>query len=212
MLALSPTDSVIQLAIYLLIWGEANNIRFMPECICFIFKCCNDFYFSIDPDTPVTTVTPSFLDHIITPSTTFTETNRTFLLMEYRRRDKDHESVIGYDDMNQLFWYSKGLERLVLADKKSRLMSLPPGERYEELNQVLWNRVFYKTFKENRGWSHVLVNFHRVWIIHSAVFWYYTAFNSPTLYTKNYQPALDNQPTTQARLSVLAFGGGCHYY
>lgn len=81
MLALSPTDSVIQLAIYLLIWGEANNIRFMPECICFIFKCCNDFYFSIDPDTPVTTVTPSFLDHIITPSTTFTETNRTFLLM-----------------------------------------------------------------------------------------------------------------------------------
>ena len=85
-------------------------------------------------------------------------------------------------------------------------MSLPPGERYEELNQVLWNRVFYKTFKENRGWSHVLVNFHRVWIIHSAVFWYYTAFNSPTLYTKNYQPALDNQPTTQARLSVLAFG------
>ena len=135
--------------------------------------------------------------------------DQSYILVDgkYRRRDKDHESVIGYDDMNQLFWYSKGLERLVLADKKSRLMSLPPGERYEELNQVLWNRVFYKTFKENRGWSHVLVNFHRVWIIHSAVFWYYTAFNSPTLYTKNYQPALDNQPTTQARLSVLAFGG-----
>lgn len=208
MLALSPTDSVIQLAIYLLIWGEANNIRFMPECICFIFKCCNDFYFSIDPDTPVTTVTPSFLDHIITPLYNFYR-DQSYILVDgkYRRRDKDHESVIGYDDMNQLFWYSKGLERLVLADKKSRLMSLPPGERYEELNQVLWNRVFYKTFKENRGWSHVLVNFHRVWIIHSAVFWYYTAFNSPTLYTKNYQPALDNQPTTQARLSVLAFGG-----
>ena len=30
-------------------------------------------------------------------------------------------------------------------------MSLPPGERYEELNQVLWNRVFYKTFKKTEA-------------------------------------------------------------
>ena len=79
--------------------------------------------------------------------------DQSYILVDgkYRRRDKDHESVIGYDDMNQLFWYSKGLERLVLADKKSRLMSLPPGERYEELNQVLWNRVFYKTLKKTEA-------------------------------------------------------------
>lgn len=24
-------------SLYLLIWGEAANLRFMPECICFIF-------------------------------------------------------------------------------------------------------------------------------------------------------------------------------
>ena len=25
------------IALYLLIWGEAANIRFMPECLCYIF-------------------------------------------------------------------------------------------------------------------------------------------------------------------------------
>lgn len=28
---------LIYIALYLLIWGEASNIRFMPECICYIF-------------------------------------------------------------------------------------------------------------------------------------------------------------------------------
>ncbi|EGW34545.1 glucan synthase [Spathaspora passalidarum NRRL Y-27907] len=208
MLTLSPTDCTIQLALFLLVWGEANNIRFMPECLCFIFKCCNDYYFSIDPDVPVEPVTVSFLDHIITPLYNFYR-DQSYVLIDskYHRRDKDHDSVIGYDDMNQLFWYSKGLERLVLTDKKTKLMSLQPSERYEKLNQILWHKAFYKTFRERRSWSHVLVNFNRVWIIHISVFWYYTLFNSPTLYTKNYQQVLDNQPTTQARLSVLSLGG-----
>ena len=40
--------------------------------------------------------------------------DQSYILVDgkYRRRDKDHESVIGYDDMNQLFWYSKGLKDL----------------------------------------------------------------------------------------------------
>ncbi|KAJ8425000.1 hypothetical protein Cgig2_000212 [Carnegiea gigantea] len=28
---------LIYIALYLLIWGEASNIRFMPECVCYIF-------------------------------------------------------------------------------------------------------------------------------------------------------------------------------
>ncbi|KAI3402804.2 GSL2 [Candida oxycetoniae] len=205
---LSPTDAVTQLALYLLIWGEANNVRFMPECICFIFKCCNDYYFSLDPRASSARVTESFLDHIITPLYKFYR-DQSYVLVDgkYHRRDKDHESVIGYDDMNQLFWYSKGLERLVLSDKKTKLMSLQPGDRYARLNEVLWHKAFYKTFKEKRNWSHVLVNFHRVWVIHLSMFWFYSVYNSPTLYTSNYQQSLDNPPTTQARMSALSLAG-----
>ena len=28
---------ILYMGLYLLIWGEAANIRFMPECFCYIF-------------------------------------------------------------------------------------------------------------------------------------------------------------------------------
>jgi len=28
---------ILYMGLYLLIWGEAANIRFMPECLCYIF-------------------------------------------------------------------------------------------------------------------------------------------------------------------------------
>jgi 1,3-beta-glucan synthase len=36
-------DRVRQIALYLLCWGEANQARFMPKCLCFIFKCADDY-------------------------------------------------------------------------------------------------------------------------------------------------------------------------
>ena len=34
---LDERRELLYTSLYLLIWGEAANIRFMPECICFIF-------------------------------------------------------------------------------------------------------------------------------------------------------------------------------
>ncbi len=44
MAAMSPYDRVRQVALYLLCWGEAAQVRFVPECLCFIFKCADDYY------------------------------------------------------------------------------------------------------------------------------------------------------------------------
>ena len=33
------------------------------------------------------------------------------------RQEDYHDYTIGYDDVNQLFWYSKGIVRIVLTDK-----------------------------------------------------------------------------------------------
>lgn len=38
---MSQNDRARQVALYLLYWGEANQVRFMPECLCFIFKCAD---------------------------------------------------------------------------------------------------------------------------------------------------------------------------
>ena len=33
------------------------------------------------------------------------------------QRERDHDHIIGYDDVNQLFWYPEGIARIVLTNK-----------------------------------------------------------------------------------------------
>ena len=39
-------DRLRQIALYLMCWGEAAQVRFCPEALCFIFKCADDYYWS----------------------------------------------------------------------------------------------------------------------------------------------------------------------
>jgi len=207
---MSQHDRVRQIALYLLCWGEANQVRFMPEALCFIFKCAYDYLMSPEAQNRVEPVEEfSYLNDVITPLYQYYR-DQGFEISEgkYVRRERDHSGVIGYDDINQLFWYPEGIERIVMEDK-TRIVDLPPAQRYHKLKEVAWKKVFFKTFKETRSWFHMLVNFNRIWIIHVTMFWFYTAFNSPTLYTRNYQQQLNNPPTAAAQLSAVALGGSC---
>ena len=205
---MSQHDRVRQVALYLLCWGEANQVRFMPEALCFIFKCADDHLNSPAGQNRVEPVEErTYLNDVVTPLYRYCrEQGYEIDDGKYVRRERDHSQVIGYDDINQLFWYPEGIERIVLEDK-SRLVDVPPAERFAKLKDVAWSKVFFKTYKESRSWFHMLVNFNRIWIIHVSIFWFYTAFNSPTLYTRNYQQQLDNQPTATARWSAVALGG-----
>ncbi|KAF2121974.1 1,3-beta-glucan synthase component-domain-containing protein [Lophiotrema nucula] len=205
---MSQQDRVRQIALYLLCWGEANQVRFMPECLCFIFKCADDYLNSPAGQVqgePIEEFT--YLNNVITPLYQFCR-DQGYEIVEgkYVRRERDHAAIIGYDDINQLFWYPEGIERIVLEDK-SRIVDLPPAERYAKLKDVLWKKVFFKTYYERRSWFHMMVNFNRIWVIHVTAFWFYTAFNSQPIYTKNYQQQLDNKPETAATLSAVALGG-----
>lgn len=202
-----PEDCIIQLAIYLLIWGEANNIRFMPECLCFIFKTCVDCFYSLDFSNEIQPLTTSFLDHAITPLYHFYR-NQLYSNIEghWVIREKDHSNIIGYDDINQCFWYRKSLDKFELYNKQ-KLMNLKHFERYLYLNQINWNKSVSKTYREIRSWFHILINFNRVWNIHLGVFWYYTCFNCPTLYTERYLITADTQPTLVGTLTCLSIAG-----
>jgi hypothetical protein len=35
--ASTQQPELLYIGLYLLIWGEAANVRFMPECLCYIF-------------------------------------------------------------------------------------------------------------------------------------------------------------------------------
>lgn len=205
---MSQHDRARQIALYLLCWGEANQVRFMPETLCFIFKCADDFLNSPAGQSRVEPIEEfTFLNNIITPLYNYCR-DQGYEIYDgkYVRREVDHQKVIGYDDMNQLFWYPEGIERLVFEDK-TRLVDLPPAERYERLKDVVWKKAFFKTYKETRSWFHLLVNFNRIWIIHIVVYWFYTSHNSPTLYTNNYQQQRNNAPPVYKEWSVVGFGG-----
>ncbi|KAI4245715.1 MAG: hypothetical protein L6R40_002243 [Gallowayella cf. fulva] len=205
---MSQHDRVRQLALFLLCWGEANQVRFMPEALCFIFKCASDYLVSPACQNRVEPVDEfTYLNEVITPLYQYCR-DQGYEIQDgkYVRRERDHNQVVGYDDINQLFWYPEGIERIVMEDK-SRIVDLPPDQRYLKLREVIWKKVFFKTYKETRSWFHLLVNFNRIWVIHVTVFWFYTAWNSPTFYTPNFEQQLGTKPEKAAQFSALALGG-----
>ena len=200
-------ERVQQIALWLLIWGEANQVRFTSECLCFIYKCAFDY---LKSDACQNRVDPipegDYLNRVITPLYHYLR-DQVYEIVNGRfvKREKDHNKVVGYDDVNQLFWYPQGLARMYVGE--TRLIDLPQEERYLQLGEIDWSSTFVKTYKEVRTWLHVVTNFNRIWVFHISIYWMYCAYNSPTLYTHNYVQVLDNQPLPSSRWASCALGG-----
>ncbi|CCC72055.1 hypothetical protein NCAS_0J00760 [Naumovozyma castellii] len=206
--ALSPLERVRHIALYLLCWGEANQVRFTAECLCFIYKCALDY---LDSPACQQRMEPmpegDYLNRVITPLYRFLR-NQVYEVSEgrYVKRERDHDEVIGYDDVNQLFWYPEGIAKIVFEDE-TKLIEVPTEERYLKLGDVVWDDVFFKTYKESRSWFHMITNFNRIWIMHVSIYWMYVAYSAPALYTHNYQQTLNNQPLAAYRWATAALGG-----
>lgn len=202
---MSDSERITQLALWLMIWGEASVIRFCPEALCFIFKLAND---AVENKLTSKAVAPEgdFLDRIITPLYDFVKDQvyRNDDKGNVIRRDRDHAKVIGYDDVNQLFWYPETINRLALNDK-TKLMTVTSYSRYDALGDINWKKAFRKTFKEKRSWMHLAVNFTRIWIIHIVSFWYYIAANSDILYLNSDKKIAETE--TSVKISIAALGG-----
>ncbi|OAD76323.1 beta 1,3 glucan synthase [Phycomyces blakesleeanus NRRL 1555(-)] len=203
MRALTNDEKIRDLGLYLLIWGEAAAVRFTPETLCFLYKLASDYYCHGEcPDIPEGT----YVDDIATPLYRFFR-DQTYELINgrYAKREKDHDEIIGYDDVNQFFWHPTCLSRILLTDEKTQLGDLPIHERWLHLKEANWKLAFRKTYKEKRTWMHVSINFTRVWIIHIVSFWYYVSANAPSLY-------LDPDPEiakleSSVQWSIVALGG-----
>ena len=231
--AASPNEKLVDLLIYLFCWTEANQVRFMPECLAFLVKCARDYYYARFPAHPLVDRDVKnlrecfFLDMIITPiynaycSFNFVRTDSGTWI----RREGDHKDFIGYDDMNQLFWYRQGIEKLRTNTKSlgndistgirvidspsemPALISMPQEDWFLALATVPWDKPFAKTYRELRSWIHNITNFSRIWILHASAFWFYTAFNAPSLYTVGYNYMNPKPPRLFVRWSIVSLGG-----
>ncbi|KAJ8436465.1 hypothetical protein Cgig2_000450 [Carnegiea gigantea] len=102
---------LLYMGLYLLIWGEAANLRFMPECLCYIYHhMAFELYSMLAGNvSPMTgeTVKPAyggeeeaFLRKIITPiyQVIAKEAERS------RKGKSKHSQWRNYDDLNEYFW------------------------------------------------------------------------------------------------------------
>ncbi|KAJ7757160.1 1,3-beta-glucan synthase, partial [Mycena metata] len=143
-----------------LVWGEGAKVRFCPEALCFIFKCADDYYRSPECQNRVEPIPEGmYLRSVVRPLYRFIR-DQGYEVMDgkFVRRERDHEDIIGYDDVNQLFWYPEGIARIVLQDK-TRLVDIAPAQRFMRFDRIDWNRAFFKTYYEKRSFGHLIVNF-----------------------------------------------------
>ncbi|KAH8978530.1 1,3-beta-D-glucan synthase catalytic subunit [Lactarius hatsudake] len=189
---MSQYDRMWQIALYLLCWGEAAQVRFVPKCLCFIVKCADDYYRSPECQNRIDPVPDGlYLRAIIKPLYCFIRDQSYESVDGKFVRERDHDRIIGYDDVYQLFWYPEGIARIVLT----RL--IPPAQRFMRFDRIDWNCTFFKMYDEKRSFGHLLVNFNRIWVIHVSLFWFYTAYNAPTIYQpdRRHSPALTRSTT-----------------
>lgn len=208
MFRMSDYDRVRQIALYLMCWGEGGQVRFMPECLCFIFKCADDYYRSPECQNRMEPVPEGlYLRSVVTPLYRFLR-DQLFEVVDgkFIKRERDHDRIIGYDDVNQLFWYPEGINRIVLTTNQ-RLVDVPVQQRFMKFDKIDWNRVFIKTYKESRSFLHLLVNFNRIWIFHISLYWYLMAYNAPKAYYPPYDPSNPSPALPGYSLSASALGG-----
>ncbi|KAI5478453.1 1,3-beta-glucan synthase, glycosyltransferase family 48 protein [Pseudohyphozyma bogoriensis] len=203
MAQMSSYDRVKQLALCLLCWGEAAQVRFVPECLCFIFKSADDYYRSPECQNRMEPVPEGlYLRAVVRPLCRFIrDQGYESIDGSFVRRERDHKKVIGYDDVNQLFWYPEGISRIVL-NYRTRLVDVPAAQRFMKFDKIEWHKAFFETYCKRRSFLHLLVNFNRVWVLHISIFWMYTAYNAPTIYR-----GANSAPTPAMTWSAVALGG-----
>ncbi|KAL0442762.1 UNVERIFIED_CONTAM: Callose synthase 11 [Sesamum latifolium] len=152
---------LLYVCLYLLIWGEAGNLRFTPECLCYIYHhialelnyILDDH---IDENTgqlfvPSTCKQFGFLNDVITPIYTTIKGE----VARSRNGTAPHSAWRNYDDINEYFWSRRCFKRVKWPFDLSSNFFLVSGE----------NRVGKTGFVEQRTFWNVFRSFDRLWIL-----------------------------------------------
>ncbi|CAN8316738.1 unnamed protein product [Cochlearia groenlandica] len=162
--AINRDRKLFLVSLYFLIWGEAANVRFLPECICYIFHHMAkeldaklDHGEAVRADSCLTeTGSVSYLERVISP---------IYLAMsaETVRNNNGkaaHSEWRNYDDFNEYFWTPGCFELSWPMKTESRFLTGPKGRK----------RTGKSSFVEHRTYLHLFRSFHRLWIFMVIMF------------------------------------------
>ncbi|KAH9720639.1 callose synthase 10 [Citrus sinensis] len=189
--AINRDRKLFLVSLYFLIWGEAANVRFLPECICYIFHhMAKELDAILDhgeanpaPSCITEDGSVSFLDKIIRP---IYET----MALEAARNNNgkaSHSSWRNYDDFNEYFWSPACFELKWPMREESPFLFKPKKRK----------RTGKSTFVEHRTFLHLYRSFHRLWIFLFVMFQALTilAFRKEKINLKTFKTILSIGPT-----------------
>ncbi|KAG6408203.1 hypothetical protein SASPL_131207 [Salvia splendens] len=161
---------ILYMGLYLLIWGEAANLRFIPECLCYIFhNMAYELHGLLAGNVSIVTgenIKPSyggddesFLRKVIMPI--------------YRVIDKEakkgkngtapHTSWCNYDDLNEYFWapecFQLGWPMRDDGEFFKSVQEPKPGKSAPKSPKSLGKSFFAET----RSFWHIFRSFDRLW-------------------------------------------------
>lgn len=162
--AINRDRKLFLVSLYYLIWGEAANVRFLPECICYIFHHMAKELDAIldhgEANHAASCITESgsvsFLEQIICPiyQTIAAEAERN------NNGKAVHSAWRNYDDFNEYFWSPACFELSWPMKENSSFLLKPKKSK----------RTGKSTFVEHRTFLHIYRSFHRLWIFLALMF------------------------------------------
>ena len=182
-----------EIGLYLLLWGEAANLRFMPEMLCFLFELARSssaiqsLRLQTFKGAPAATAAATaaaaavaapeegtFLRNVVVPIYNVV-VGETSSGVDAKGRPKPLEGAErpsypkNYDDWNQAFWSCSGLLRL-RTRRGGTVMAAPPAGRWEMLPLCDWGaflRGARKSHTELRWWWCLLAANRRIFELHA---------------------------------------------
>lgn len=197
----STERKLLFLSLYFLIWGEAANIRFLPECLCYIFHHMGMELNEIlrqqvaqPAKSCASEAGVSFLNQVICPL-------YDVVAAEAGNNDNGrapHSAWRNYDDFNEYFWSIPCFQQLGWPWRKDSSFLIKPTKRSKNfLKSGKSKRQGKTSFVEHRTFLHLYHSFHRLWIFLFMMFQGLAiiAFNDGNLDSKTLREALSLAPT-----------------
>ncbi|MFS7907498.1 putative 1,3-beta-glucan synthase [Helianthus anomalus] len=166
-MAVSREKKLLFISLYYLIWGEAANVRFLPECLCYIFHRMGEELDEIlhqqlakPAASCVTENGVSFLEQVICPlyNVIAAEANNN------ENGKAPHSAWRNYDDFNEYFWSRSCLKLGWPLDTNSSFLLRPSPRSKNLLKTNATKRRGKTSFVEHRTFFHLYHSFHRLWI------------------------------------------------
>ncbi|XP_058090544.1 callose synthase 9 isoform X3 [Magnolia sinica] len=198
--AVSKEKKLLFVSLFFLIWGEAANIRFLPECLCYIFhhmareleEILRQQIAQLD-NSYNSQNGMSFLDKVIYPL-------YDIVAAEAGNNDNGrapHSAWRNYDDFNEYFWSIHCFELSWPWRTNSSFFIKPKKRTKGMLTSGGSQHQGKSSFVEHRTFLHLYHSFHRLWIFLFMMFQGLTiiAFNDGRLNSKTIREVLSLGPT-----------------